>query len=172
MEGVNLLPLGPGYACRDPHRGCYLRRILEGYPYNQHYGRPLFSSPGKTLPMHTLKLILQWLLGVLFVLAGINHFARPRFYVAIMPPYLPWHLELVYLSGLCEVVLGALLLVPRFTHLAAWGLVALLVAVFPANLHMAVHPELYPRISPVLLWVRLPLQGVLIAWAWWYTRVG
>lgn len=117
-----------------------------------------------------LKLVLKWLLGLLFILAGINHFVHPGFYVAIMPPYLPWHLELVYLSGLFEVVLGVLLLIPRTTVLAAWGLIALLVAVFPANLHMAMNPELFPAISPVILWSRLPLQGVFIAWAYWYTR--
>ncbi|HSN88348.1 MAG TPA: MauE/DoxX family redox-associated membrane protein, partial [Thermoanaerobaculia bacterium] len=117
-----------------------------------------------------LKLALKWLLGLLFILAGINHFVQPGFYVAIMPPYLPWHLELVYLSGLFEVVLGVLLLIPRTTSPAAWGLIALLIAVFPANLHMAQNPELYPGINPVLLWLRLPLQGVLIAWAYAYTR--
>lgn len=119
-----------------------------------------------------LKRALKWLLGLLFILAGINHFVQPGFYVAIMPPYLPWHLELVYLSGLFEVVLGVLLLIPRTTALAAWGLIALLVAVFPANLHMAMNPELFPGISPVILWARLPLQGVFIAWAYWYTRAG
>ena len=113
---------------------------------------------------------LKWLLGLLFIPAGINHFIQPGFYMAIMPPYLPWHLELVYLSGLFEVVLGVLLLIPRTTPLAAWGLMALLVAVFPANVHMAMNPERYPDIGPAILWARLPLQGVFIAWAYWYTR--
>ena len=120
--------------------------------------------------MRVLKQVLKWVLGVSFVLAGLNHFRRTEFYVSIMPPYLPWHLELVYLSGLCEVALGALLLVPRYTPLAAWGLIALLIAVFPANVHMALHPEVDPRFAPVFLWARLPLQGVLIAWAYWLTR--
>ena len=115
-------------------------------------------------------LVLKWVLGLLFVLAGAAHFVRPEMYVKIMPPYLPWHLELVYLSGLFEIVLGVLLLIPRTTSPAAWGLIALLIAVFPANLHMAQNPELYPGINPVLLWLRLPLQGVLIAWAYTYTR--
>ena len=115
-------------------------------------------------------LVLKWVLGLLFVLAGAAHFVRPGMYVKIMPPYLPWHRELVYLSGLFEIVLGVLLLIPRTTSPAAWGLIALLIAVFPANLHMAQNPELYPGINPVLLWLRLPLQGVLIAWAYAYTR--
>jgi uncharacterized membrane protein len=76
----------------------------------------------------------------------------------------------VYLSGFFEIALGTLLLLPRQQRIAAWGLIALLIAVFPANIHMAVHAELYPAISPAMLWARLPLQGVLMAWAYWYTR--
>ena len=120
--------------------------------------------------MRFCKGLMKWLLGLLFVLAGVNHFLRPDFYTGIMPPYLPWHRELVFLSGVCEVTLGVLLVVPRFTPLAAWGLIALLIAVFPANVHMALHPTLYPEFSPLVLWLRLPLQGVLIAWAYWFTR--
>lgn len=119
--------------------------------------------------MITLKLVMRWLLGILFVLAGANHFRGPDFYVRIMPPYLPWHLELVYLSGVFEIVLGVLLLIPRTASWAAWGLIALLVAVFPANLHMALNPELFPELSSTVLWARLPLQAVLIAWAFWFT---
>lgn len=113
---------------------------------------------------------MKWLLGLLFVVAGVNHFVQPGFYVSIMPPYLPWHLALVYLSGIAETVLGTLLLVPRFQGAAAWGLVGLLIAVFPANVHMAVHADLFPSLHPAMLWVRLPLQAVLIAWAYLYTR--
>lgn len=120
--------------------------------------------------MRTLKTILQYLLCVVFVLAGLNHFINPALYLKIMPPYLPWRLFLVYLSGFFEMSLGVLLLIPAFTRVAAWGLVALLVAVFPANIHMAVNPQLYPDISPLALWLRLPLQAVFIAWAYWYTR--
>lgn len=119
--------------------------------------------------MKTSKRILQYLLAAFFVVAGLNHFINPGFYLTIMPPYLPWPLGLVYLSGFFEVALGILLLVPRFTAIAAWGLVALLIAVFPANIHMAVNSDLYPEFSAIALWVRLPLQFVLIAWAHWYT---
>ena len=120
--------------------------------------------------MSTFKLVMRVIFGVLFIVAGLNHFRVPEFYVNIMPPFLPWHLELVYLSGACEVLLGVLLLIPQCSVLAAWGLVALLIAVFPANLHMALNPELYPNISPIVLWARLPLQGLLIAWAYWFTK--
>ena len=119
--------------------------------------------------MPHLKPVLRWVLGIAFVLAGLNHFRRDEFYVRITPPYLPWHRELVYLSGVCEIALGVLLLVPRYSRLAAWGLIALLIAVFPANLHMALNPHLFPEIPPVLLWARLPFQAVFIAWALWST---
>jgi uncharacterized membrane protein len=120
--------------------------------------------------MRGLKTILLYLLGSFFILAGANHFVNPALYLRIMPPYLPWPLPLVYLSGILEVGLGALLFISRVRRLAAWGLILLLIAVSPANVHMALHPELYPAISPVLLWARLPLQLVLIAWAYWYTN--
>jgi uncharacterized membrane protein len=101
--------------------------------------------------------------------AGVLHFVVPGFYLRMMPTYLPWHLELVYLSGVCEIVLGVLLFVQRTTRLAAWGIVALLIAVFPANIHIYQHQELFP-ISPVLHLLRLPLQGVLVLWALRHTR--
>ena len=120
--------------------------------------------------MRTLKEVLKWVMGIFYILAGANHFVHPDFYVRIMPPYLPWPVELVYLSGFFEVALGILLLIPRTTTWAASGLIALLIAVFPANIHMALHPSLYPQFAPAALWGRLPLQGALIAWAYWYTR--
>ena len=103
------------------------------------------------------------------MLAGCLHFVFPAAYVKIMPPYLPAPLLLVYLSGLCEAALGVGMFT-RFAPWAAWGLIALLVAVFPANVHMALHPELTPKVSPAALWARLPFQAVFIAWAYWFTR--
>lgn len=120
--------------------------------------------------MPKIKLIMKYVLGVFFVLAGLNHFINPDYYLTIMPPYLPWHLSLIYLSGFFEVVLGGMLLVAKLMRIAAWGMIALLIAVFPANLHMAVNPELYPDINPIALWIRLPLQALLAAWAYWHTR--
>jgi uncharacterized membrane protein len=120
--------------------------------------------------MRTLKIILKYLLCVFFVVAGLNHFINPAFYLKSMPPYLPWHLFLIYLSGFFEVALGLMLLVRALTRVAAWGLIALLIAVFPANIQMALNPQLYPDISPTVLWLRLPLQAVFIAWVFWYTR--
>lgn len=120
--------------------------------------------------MQTIKLLLKYLLASAFILAGVNHFINTAFYLSIMPPVLPAHLLLVYLSGICEIALGALLLIPKHSRVAAWGLIALMIAVFPANVYMALNTELFPQFSPTAIWLRLPLQFVLIAWAFWYTR--
>ena len=106
------------------------------------------------------------LLGVTFILAGGLHFLRPRMYEAIMPRYLPAHRELVYASGAAEIAGGVGVLHPKTSRAAAWWLIATLVAIFPANLEMAVHAERFKRFPRAALWARLPLQGVLIAWAW------
>jgi uncharacterized membrane protein len=119
--------------------------------------------------MKLFKTISRYIFGLLFIAAGILHFAHPEFYVQIMPPYLPYHLELVYVSGVFEIVLGALLLVKPATRPAAWGLILLLIAVFPANIYLYQHQEIVPG-SPLLHLLRLPLQAVLILWAYWYTR--
>ena len=120
--------------------------------------------------MKQAKRVARYVFGAGFIIAGANHFVMTGFYVSIVPPYLPWPLALVVISGLAEIGLGALLLARRWSALAAWGLIALLVAVFPANLHMALHPDLYPWAPVAALWLRLPLQAVLIAWAYWHTR--
>ena len=87
--------------------------------------------------MAIIKVILKYLLAFGFVPAGINHFINADFYLKIMPPTLPAPLFLVYLSGISEIALGIMLLLPKFTRFAAWGLIALLIAVFPANVYMA-----------------------------------
>jgi uncharacterized membrane protein len=105
-------------------------------------------------------------------LAGLNHFLSPDVYVGMMPAVLPAPLALVYISGIAEMA-GGLGLLPRRTRkLAAWGLIALLIAVFPANLNMALNGlPLGERTVPQwALWARLPLQLVLIAWAYLFTR--
>jgi uncharacterized membrane protein len=122
------------------------------------------------LPQSWPKRIALLALAFAFVAAGTNHFVNPDFFVAIMPPYLPAHLELVYLSGVVEIAGGIGVLIPALRSLAGWGLVALLVAVFPANLHMALHPELFSDMTPFALYSRLPIQILFIAWAYWATR--
>jgi uncharacterized membrane protein len=111
-------------------------------------------------------------LGVTFVAAGALHFLRPRMYMAIMPPYVPAHRELVYASGVAEIAGGLAALHPRreVQRFGGLWLAATLVAVFPANLHMALNPEDYKSIPPAALWSRLPVQGAIIAWALAATR--
>jgi uncharacterized membrane protein len=127
--------------------------------------------------MGTGKRVALGLLALLFVSAGITHFTSAAFFAEIVPPYLPARWALVYVSGVAEILLGLLLVVPATRRLAAWGLVALLFAVFPANIHMALHPAPLQNApvwmgqpTPLALWLRLPLQFVLAAWAWWFTR--
>lgn len=107
--------------------------------------------------------------AALFIIAGIGHFVATDFFLKIMPPYLPLHLPIVLVSGVIEIMLGILLLVPRYSRLAAWGIIALLFAVFPANIYVYQHQEMFPLPWIVHL-LRLPLQAVLILWAFAYTR--
>ena len=120
--------------------------------------------------MSSNKIGMKYLLAAGFIFAGFNHFYNPDFYLRIMPPYLPWPSAMHLTAGFFEIVLGVMLLIPRFQRLAAWGLIALLLAVYPANIHMAVNWRLYPDLPMIFHWIRLPLQFVLIAWAWWYMK--
>jgi uncharacterized membrane protein len=102
--------------------------------------------------------------------AGLLHFLRPTMYEEIVPDYMPAHRELVLVSGGAEIA-GALAVIPPHTRrLAGFWLSGLLVVVFPANLHMALHPDRYPALPPALLWARLPLQPLAIWWALRSTR--
>jgi uncharacterized membrane protein len=109
-------------------------------------------------------------MAAFYVLAGINHFINPDFYKKIMPPWLPWHYFIIYFTGVCEIVFGLLLLSKQTRKPAAWGIIVLLVAVFPANIQMMLN---YWHQQSLYLWVailRLPLQLLLIWWAYLYTR--
>ena len=124
--------------------------------------------------MNNLKSLLKWPFAALFIISGIGHFVKSDTYLRLMPPYLPYHSELVALSGVVEAVLGLLLLAPRTQRITAYGLMATLVAIFPANIHAAMTAgtpnEAMPGVSVTLAWLRLPIQPVLILWAYWYTR--
>ena len=127
------------------------------------------------LPRAWPKRIALVALAIAFVAAGGNHFVNPDFFLAIMPPYLPAHLELVRLSGAFEIAGGIGVLIPAWRSAAGWGLVALLIAVFPANLYVATEnlsvPQGVPGAGNALVnWIRLPFQPLFILWAWWYTR--
>jgi uncharacterized membrane protein len=123
-----------------------------------------------------LKRPLLLVMGPMYVVAGVFHFFVPGLYVQIVPPVFPAPLALVYLSGLAEVAVGIGLLFSRTRRYAAWATVALLVAVFPANVYMATSGVVVEGMpgggdpSALVRWGRLPIQAVLVLWAFWYTR--
>ena len=119
--------------------------------------------------MSRTKAISKFVLAIFMIGAGTMHFVNPAFFLKIVPPYLPLHNELVLVSGVCEVLLGVLLMISKCSHLAAWGIVALLIAVFPANIYLFQNQDLMPA-SPIIHLLRLPLQGVFILWAYWHTK--
>ncbi len=122
--------------------------------------------------LSTAQRIALILAAVFYIAAGTLHFVQPAPYLRIMPPYIPWHTTMVAVSGALEVLGGLGLLIPRTRRAAAWGLVALLVAVFPANVYMATNPieAGAASIAPWIRWGRLPLQLLLIWWLLWCTR--
>ena len=122
--------------------------------------------------MARLKHVVLWPMG-LYIGIGSMHFVNAQQFIRVMPPYLPWHAALVYISGACEIALGVLVLIPGTRVFAGWGLIALLIAVFPANVNMVVHRIPFQEGAEPnmrILWLRLPLQPLLMLWAWWYTR--
>ena len=106
------------------------------------------------------------LLAAFFLVAGTLHFLKPKPYVATVPDVLPRKLEIVYASGVAEIAGGALVLPERTRRAAGWWLIATLLAVFPANVNMAVNADRFRSAPEPLLWARLPVQGLLIAWVW------
>jgi uncharacterized membrane protein len=119
------------------------------------------------------KTVLLYVMAAFYIFGGFNHLMNPDFYLSIMPPDLPNPEWLNVLSGLAEIVLGVYILEPRTRVFAAWGIIALLIAVFPANLYVAL--ENVGSDGPGsggggANWIRIPFQAVFIVWAWWYTR--
>ena len=122
------------------------------------------------LPTGWWKKLVLFGLAAFFINVGVDHFVNPEFYLSIMPPAFPLHLEAVYISGFFEVLGGVGVLVPRLRKIAGWGLVALLVAVYPANIYMAITPEAFPEASVALLYVRLVFQFLFFYWAFSVTK--
>ncbi len=110
--------------------------------------------------------VLRWLLALLLVAQGANHFVHEAFFVSMMPTYLPHPRALVVVSGVGEIVIGLSMLTPPLVGVAGAAAIALFVAVFPANVEMALHPERFPSVPVGLLYARLPLQAVLMLWAY------
>lgn len=120
----------------------------------------------------TLIMALPWhlyLMAIIYILAGINHFRVPRLYIKMIPPALPFPKVLNIISGMAEILLGVLLCIPATSTFAAWGIIILLVAVFPANLYMYTNEKAAMGLPKWVRLLRLPLQLVLIYWAYMYT---
>ena len=118
-----------------------------------------------------IKSFLIIISSIFYVIVGIKHFIEPEYFLSIVPPYLPYHLELVYISGLFEILFGLLILFPKYRYYGAIGLILLLVAVFPANIYLAQSKEAQEAIGAtqeIATW-RLPIQGVLM-WIAYYIR--
>jgi uncharacterized membrane protein len=124
------------------------------------------------MPRSWPKRIALVLLAAFFVFAGVTHFTNPEFFIAIVPDWLPDPPLMVAVSGVFEILGGVGVLIPQTRRLAGWGLIALLIAVYPANVEMALHPDewLAQGMTKAQLWGRLPLQFLFLAWAWWATK--
>jgi len=123
--------------------------------------------------MKWVKSVALYLSVIGYVYVGLLHFIQSDFFLKIMPPYLPYHLPLVYASGFIEITLGVCLLFKKLRFFAGWGLILLLIAVYPANIYLAFNetPQIALGISPFMAsWVRLPLQFVFIGLAYWFTK--
>ena len=118
------------------------------------------------------KLILIIISSIFYTIVGIKHFINPEFFLAIVPPYLPYHIELVYISGFFEILFGIMILFPRYRFYGSIGLILLLLAVFPANIYLAQSKEAQVAIGAsqqIATW-RLPIQGLLILTAYWIRK--
>ena len=117
-----------------------------------------------------VKVISVYVMGIFYIMVGIKHFQDPSWFVQIVPPILPYKYELVYISGFFEILLGILLMIPRFQSIAAKGLMALLICVYPANIYLAQTNGVALGISPLIAWGRLPFQFVFIGLAYWHLK--
>ena len=117
-----------------------------------------------------IKLFSIIIMSIFYVSVGVNHFTIPEWFLQIVPPRLPYKLELVYISGFLEIILGVMLLIPATRFYAAWGLILLLIAVYPANIYLAQTNGAAMNTTPLVAWGRLPFQFVFIALAYWHTK--
>ena len=122
------------------------------------------------LMLPKIKILSIYIMGIFYIIVGIKHFQDPGWFVQIIPPILPYKYELVYLSGFFEILLGILLMIPRFQSTAAKGLIILLICVYPANIYLAQTNGGALGISPLIAWGRLPFPFVFIGLAYWHTK--
>lgn len=117
-----------------------------------------------------IKYFSMIVMGVFYISIGVSHFTSPVWYVQIVPPYLPYKLELVYISGLFEILFGGMLLFKKTRFLAGWGLILLLIAVYPANIYLAQTNGAAMNTTPLIAWGRLPVQFIFVGLAYWHSK--
>ena len=117
-----------------------------------------------------LKPLSIYVMGLFYAIVGYKHFQDPEWFIQIVPPILPFKLTLVHISGLFEILLGILLMVPAFQSIAARGLIILLICVYPANIYLALTNGAAMNISPEIAWGRLPFQFVFLGLAYWHSK--
>ena len=117
---------------------------------------------------HLIKTVTIFIMGFFYVFVGIDHFKNPSWYIQIIPPVLPYKLELVYLSGFFEILFGILLLFRKTRNIAGWGLILLLLAVYPANIYLAITNGKALNTTTFIAWGRLPVQFLFIGLAYWH----
>ncbi len=111
------------------------------------------------------------IMSIFYASVGIKHFTNPLWFIKIVPPILPYKLALVYISGFFEITFGVLLLFPSLRYFAGWGLILLLIAIFPANIYLAQTNGAALNTTPLIAWGRLPFQFIFIAIAYWHTKL-
>jgi len=117
-----------------------------------------------------IKYLSLIVMGVFYISIGVSHFTSPIWYVQIVPPYLPYKLELVYISGLFEILFGGMLFFKKTRFLAGWGLILLLIAVYPANIYLAQTNGAAMNTTPLVAWGRLPVQFIFVGLAYWHSK--
>ena len=117
-----------------------------------------------------IKYLSLTVMGIFYISIGFSHFTSPIWYVQIVAPYLPYKLELVYISGLFEILFGGMLLFKKTRFLAGWGLILLLIAVYPANIYLAQTNGAAMNTTPLIAWGRLPVQFIFVGLAYWHSK--
>lgn len=120
--------------------------------------------------MKILKMVSLVVMAAFYIFGGVNHFRNPDFYLAIMPPYLPWHGAAVFWTGVAEILVGIGVLIPATRKVSCWGIIALLVLFMPVHVHMLVNADQFPDAPVAFLWLRFPIQLLLGVWAWWHSK--
>ena len=127
------------------------------------------SSIMSQITINRIKIITMYIMSIFYISVGINHFVDPDWFTQIVPPYLSrYDLELVYISGVCEVMFGVLILFKKTRYYAAWGLILTLAAVFPANIYLAQSDGVAMGTNAAIAWYRLPFQSLFIVLAYWH----